>query len=163
MGPAVCGPLHFSLPDALTVGMETMNMPARPLAKPSERQTNWSLALGITIWFLHLSLLNALTSVACKWDWLMTRIAGLTQLQIVALSVSLFVSLLMVLLIYLPYRYWRSFQTQKPMDNPELLRETEEDRRPLLAFITMLLNGFFSMFALATFVPILALKACGQG
>ena len=40
---------------------------------------------------------------------------------------------------------------------------TYQDRRALTAGMTMLLNCLFSLFILATFVPIVALNACGQG
>ena len=132
------------------------------LAEPNEQQTRWSLFLGITIWFLHMNLLNALISVSCKWGWFTFPVAGLSGLQLVEMIISLIAILAMLFMIYLAWRYWRSFQTEKPTDNPQLLQNTEEDRRPLLAFIAMLLNVFFLLFVIGTFVAIFALKACGQ-
>lgn len=137
-------------------------MPRVQLTKAEEQQTRRSLFLGILIWFLHLNLLNALISVSCKWGWFTFPVGGLSGLQFVELVISVLAVLLMLFMIYLPWRYWRSFQTEKPTDNPQLLQETEEDRRPLLAFIAMLLNGFLFLFVIATFVPMFALKACGQ-
>jgi hypothetical protein len=154
--------LHLSLPDAVTVGMEMMNMSIINLAKPNERQSLWSLFLGIAIWFLHMNLFNALISLSCKWGWLTFAIGDLSGLQFLEAMISLITILVMLLLIYLPWRYWRSFQTEKPRDNPQLLRDTEEDRRPLMAFIATLLNGFFFLFVIGTFVAIFALKSCGQ-
>jgi hypothetical protein len=132
------------------------------LAEPNERQAQRSLFLGIIIWFLHLNLLNALISVSCKWGWLTFPVGGLSGLQVVELVISVLAGLLMLFMLYLPWRYWRSFQTEKPTDNPQLLQETEADRRPLVAF-TMLLNGLLFLFVIATFVPMFALKTCGQG
>jgi len=142
--------------------MEFMNMPAINLSKPNEQQTHWSLFLGITIWFLHLNILDALISVSCKWGGLTFPVAGLSGLQFVEGIITLITILAMLFLIYLPWRQWRSFQTRQPTTNPQLLQDTEEDRPPLVAFIAMALNGFLILYILATFVPMLSLKACGQ-
>lgn len=132
------------------------------LSKPSEKQTRWSLFLGILIWFLHLNIVNALISVSCKWGGLTAPIAGLSGLQFVEGMITLITILVMLFLIYLPWRNWRSFQTEKPMTNPDMLHDTEEYRRSLMAFIAMTLNSFLVLYIIVTFVPTFALKACGQ-
>jgi uncharacterized membrane protein len=137
-------------------------MPKVHLTKTEEQQTRWSLFLGIVIWFLHLNILNALTSVSCKWGWFTLPIAGLSGLQFVNVIISLIVMLLMLIIIYLPWRNWQKFQSEKTARNPQLLQNTEEDHQPLIAFVAMLLNGFLFLFVIGTFVPIFALKACGQ-
>ena len=162
MGTGIPDSLHFSLLDAMTIGMEFMNMPTIDLSKPSDQQTQWSLFLGITIWFLHLNLLDALISVSCKWGGLTFPVGGLSGLQFIEAVITLITILAMLFLIYLPWRQWRSFQSKKPTKNPRLLQNTEEDRPPLMAFIAMLLNGFLILYIIATFVPMFALKACGQ-
>ena len=139
-----------------------MNMPAIDLSHPTERQTQWSLFLGILIWFLHLNIVNALISVSCKWGGLTVPVGRLSGLQIVAAMISLITLLLLLFLIYLPWRNWRTFQTEQPAQNPDLMRDTEIYRRPLMAFIAMSLNGFLFLYTLATLVPMFALKACGQ-
>ena len=151
--------IHFSLLDAM---MEMMTMPTSPFAEPNERQSQWSLFLGILIWFLHFNILNALISVSCKWGWLTFPVAGLSGLQFVEAIISLIALLAMIFMIYLSWRYWRSFQQETPRNNPQLLQDTEEDRRPLAAFIAMLLNSFFILFVIGTFVATFALKTCGQ-
>ena len=162
MGSGLSDPLYFSLFDEMTVGMERMNMPAIDLSKPDERQTQWSLLLGITIWFLHLNIVNALISVSCKWGGLTVPIDGLSGLQFAVGIISLITLLLMLFFIYLPWRNWRTFQTENPTQNPDLMRDTEIYRRPLLAFIAMALNGFLFLYVIATLVPTFSLKACGQ-
>ena len=137
-------------------------MSAIQLTKPGERRTRRSLFLGITIWFLHLNILNALTSVSCKWGWLTFPVGALSGLQFVEMIISLIVLLAMLYLTYLPWREWQMFQSEKPTRNPQMLKDTEDDNRPLIAFIVMLLNSFLLLFVIATFVPILALKACGH-
>ena len=132
------------------------------LTESKDRETRWSLFFGILIWFLHLNLLNALVSVSCKWGWLTFPVAGISGLQLVEAIITLTAMLGMIVMIYLPWRDWQSFQTKKPTNNPQLLQETERDRRPLLAFIAMILNSFFFLFIIGTFVPIFTLKACGQ-
>ncbi len=159
MDSGVPDSLHFSLPNAM---MELTDMPRVQLAEPNEQQTKWSLFLGITIWFLHLNVLNALVSVSCKWGGLTFPVGGLSGLQFVEGIISLITILAMLFLIYLAWRQWRSFQTQKPTTNPDLLYETEEYRRPLMAFIAMLLNSFLALYIMATLVPMFFLKACGQ-
>jgi uncharacterized membrane protein len=137
-------------------------MPRAQVTKNEEKQTRMSLFLGIMIWFLHLNILNALISVSCKWGGPTFPVGGLSGLQFLELVITLITVLLMLYFIYLPWQQWRSFQTEQPPKNPQLLQETEEDRPPLVAFIAMLLNTFFVLYIIATFVPTIALKACGQ-
>src|SRR5581483_2638293 len=139
-----------------------MEMQLGQLFEGEERQTRWSLFLGMTIWFLHLNTLNALTSVSCRWGWFDLTIAGISGLKIVELIITLIAIVLMLVVIYVPARNWLRFQSDKPTDNPRMLQETEQDRRPLLAFIAMLLNSLFLIYVFAFFVPMLAPHACGQ-
>jgi len=132
------------------------------LTESDERKARWSLFLGITIWFLHLSVLNTLVSVSCKWGWLTYPVGRLSGLQLAETIISVTAMLAMLVLTYVPWRIWQESQTEKPTENPELLQETEEDSRPLLAFIAMLLNGLLFLFVIVAFVPMFALKACGQ-
>ncbi len=162
MGHRLPDPLYFSLLDALTNIVERIDMPTNKLTKVQEQQTLWSLFLGVTVWFLHQNILNALISVSCKWGWLTFPVGGLSGLQFAEAAISLVALIAMLIMIYLPWRNWRNFQERKPTDNPNLLQDTEEDRRPLLAFVAMTLNGFFLLFVIATFVPMFALKTCGQ-
>jgi hypothetical protein len=162
MGSSLPDPLHFSLSDAITVGMELMNMPAIDLSKPTEQKTQWSLFLGILIWFLHLNIVNALISVSCKWGGLTFPVGGLSGLQILEVVISLITILLLLFLVYLPWRQWQTFQTEKPTNNPQLMENTEEKRQSLMAFIAMTLNAFLVLYVIATFVPMFSLKACGQ-
>jgi len=117
----------------------------------------------MTVWFLHLNLFYGLASITCVWGWFSFTIAGISGLAVVEASLTLVTFLLMLVMIYLPWRYWRSFQTARPAGNPGLLHDTEKDRRPLTAAMAMLLNSLFGLFVLGTFVPLVALKACGQG
>ena len=137
-------------------------MPKLQLSQPSEQQTRWSLFLGIFIWFLHLNIVNALVSVSCKWGGLTFPVGGLSGLQFVEAIITLITVLLLLFLIYLPWRFWRSFQTEPPTRNPDMLHDTEIYRRPLMAFVAMILNGFLVLYVIATFVPMFSLKACGQ-
>jgi len=162
MGTSLPDRLHLALSDALTLGKEMIDMPRVQLTKAEEQQTRRSLFLGISIWFLHLNLLNALISVSCKWGWFTFPTSGLSGLQLFETIISLVAMLAILFMIYLPWRNWQKFQSEKTTKNPQLLQDTEEDRRPLLAFIAMMLNGFLFLFVIATFVPMFTLKACGQ-
>lgn len=164
MDLGVPDPLHFSLPDAMTAcgGMEFIGMSRAQLTQAEEQQTRRSLFLGITIWFVHFNLLDALISVSCKWGGLTFPVGRLSGLQILEVVITLITVLAMLYLIYLPWRNWRSFQTEKSANNPQLLQDTEEKRQSLMAFIAMALNGFIVLYILATFVPMFFLKACGQ-
>lgn len=136
-------------------------MPAINLSEPSEQQIRWSLYLGILIWFLQLNTLNTINAIACKWGWFSFDIAGIPGLQFVEGVITLIAIVLTLITIYLPWRMWRSLQ-EKPINDPELFKEIEEDRRSLMAFVTMLVNSFFLLFLLGSFVPLMAFKACGQ-
>ena len=133
------------------------------LSKTEDRLTRWCLFLGVTIWFLDLNTVYALPSLSCEWGWFGFTIAGIPGLAVIEAIITLIALLLMALMIYLPWRNWRKFQTEKPMDNPQLLQDTEKDRRSLLAFVAMLLNSFFFVFLIAMFVPIFALNVCARG
>ncbi len=117
----------------------------------------------MTVWFLQLNTLNALTSVSCNWGWFSASIAGMPGLRFVQMLITLVALALMLLLIYLPFRNWRRWLTEKAADGHRTLENTENDRRAMLAFIAMLLNGLFFLFVIATFVPMFALNACGPG
>jgi hypothetical protein len=137
-----------------------MDVPTAQHHPHDERLTWRSLFLGAGIWFLHLNVVYGLSSLACKWDWLSFTVAGVTGLQLVNTLLTLAALALLAVTIYWPWRHWRSFQSEKPPGNPHLLRDTEKDRRPLVAFITMLLNSLFFLFVLASLVPLYALNVC---
>jgi hypothetical protein len=139
-----------------------MKAPRAQRSKNDERLARLSLIAGILIWFVQLNSLNSLTSVACKWDWLSYSIAGIPGVKLVEGLISLVAIGLILLVIYLPWRIWNRFQSQPPLRNPQVLADTEKGSRPLLAFVAMLVNSFFLLFAIATFVPMLALRTCGQ-
>jgi hypothetical protein len=42
------------------------------------------------------------------------------------------------------------------------MQDTEEKRQSLMAFIALALNGFLTLYIIATLVPMFFLKACGQ-
>ena len=140
-----------------------MGITATPPTKTDERQTGLSLLLGMTVWFLHENTAYALASLSCQLGWLSFQIGGLSGLQFVEIVITLIAMLLLLITIYLPWRAWRRFQSEKPTDNPHLLQDTEKDRRPLIAFVTMLLNSLFCIFVIATFLPVFALNACRHG
>jgi hypothetical protein len=127
-----------------------------------DRRMRRILVGGIALWFLHQNAIYSLSSVSCNWGWFPFRIGALTGLQIVETLITLAALALMLVLIVLPYRAWRRFQSERPADNPHLLQDTEKDRRPMQAFIIMMLNSFLGLFILAAFVPIYALKVCSQ-
>jgi hypothetical protein len=131
-------------------------------SEPNEKHVRWSLFLGITIWFLHLNIINTLISVSCKWGGLTVPVGRLSALQIVVAILTLITLLVLLFLIFLAWSNWRSFQTERPIENPDMLRDTEAYRRPLMAFIAMMLNSFLFLYTIATFVPMVSLKACGQ-
>jgi hypothetical protein len=125
-----------------------------------ERQTWRSLLGGTLTWFLHQNIVYGLASLSCVWGRLSARIGGVSTLQVVETILTIIALLLMLFWIYLPWRDWQRFQSARPKDNPQMLEETEKDRRPLVAFITMLLNSLYLLFILAAFVPIWTLKPC---
>src|SRR5919206_4565397 len=135
-------------------------MPRAQLTQAEEQLTRRSLFLGITIWFLHLNILNALISVSCKWGGLTFPVGSLSWLQILEAVITLITVLGMLYLVYLPWQNWRSLQTEKPPSNPQLMEDTEEKRQSLMAFIALALNGFLTLYIIATFVPMFFLKAC---
>lgn len=131
--------------------------------KSIDRLTRWSLMLGILIWFVDLNTVYSLPSVACEWGWFPFTIAGIPGLVFVEGIITVVALLLMGWMVYLPWRSWRAFQTESPRHNAQILKDTEKDRRSLMAFVTMLLNSFFFLFMIAFFVPMIVLNACAKG
>jgi hypothetical protein len=142
--------------------VERIDMPKVQLTQAEEQQTRKSLFLGITLWFLHFNILNALISVSCKWGGLTVPVGGLSGLQLLSAALSLIAILGLLYLIYLAWRNWRSLQSKPPPKNPRLLEETDAKRQALMAFVAMGLNGFLAVYVLATFITLFSLKACGQ-
>lgn len=134
-----------------------------PLSKTEDRLSRWCLFLGMLLWFADLNTVYALPSLSCTWGWFSFTVAGLSGLAVVEAIITLIAMVLMSVLIYLPWRNWRKFQTERPMENPRMLNDTEKDRRSLIAFVAMLLNSFFLLFIVATFVPMLVLNVCARG
>jgi threonine/homoserine/homoserine lactone efflux protein len=140
-----------------------MNLIKIHLIQADDRQTRWSLLLGVIVWFLDLNFVYSLPSLACEWGWFPFTILGIPGLIFVEMIITVIFMLVMLYLIYLPWRNWRKFQTEKRVDNSHLLSDTEKDRRPMLAFIAMALNSFFFLFVIAFFVPMISLNACVRG
>ena len=137
-----------------------MSIVTRLLGDTAERQTKASLFLGIAVWFIVLNTVYALPSLACKWDWFPFKVGSLSGLQVVQAIIALIAALRMLTAVYLPFRDWRRYQTEKPPENPHMLQDTEKAREPLLAFIAMMANSFFLLFVIGLFVPIFTLQAC---
>ena len=126
------------------------------------RQTKRSLLLGIALWFMTLNVVYALASVGCYRGWFSFSVASFSGLQVIETIVTLASLAVMLRLIFVPWQRWRRYQSNKPLSNPHLLEDTDNDRLALVAFVVMLLNSAFLLFVIASFVPILALSACRQ-
>jgi threonine/homoserine/homoserine lactone efflux protein len=132
------------------------------LSQKEQKRTQNSLFGGMLVWFLDLMILYALNSVACEWHWLTNTVGWMDVLQFIEILISLVALAMIGYLIYLPWRNWRGLQRKKPAQNPHLLEDTQEDRGALLSFLAMGVNGFFSLFVIATLVLMFSFTACGQ-
>jgi len=124
-----------------------------------DRSTWLSLLAGVVIWFLHLNTINALTSLTCEWGWFPFTIAGIAGLRFIHIVVSLIAALGIAAIIVLSWRGWRNWQAAQA-DAQHTLVQTGADRHPLMAFVTMLLNGLFLVYVLASLVMVLVLNPC---
>ena len=140
-----------------------MEIVKSPYLKSEERPTWKSLFWGTLVWFLHQNITYGLASLSCVWGRLSAKIGNVSTLQVVETIITGIALLLMLFLIYLAWRDWQRFQSERTKDNPQMLGDTEKDRRPLVAFITMGLNSFYLLFIITTFVPIWTLKPCVAG
>ncbi len=139
-----------------------MNVSKADITKTDNRWPRWSLFLGMLIWFTDLNTVYALPSLACQWGWFSFTIAGIPGLVIIEAIVSLICLLLISLMIYIPWRTWHRQRAGEPVDHHRI-QEAEQDRPSLMAFVSMLVNSFFFLFIIATFVPMIALNACARG
>src|SRR4051812_46300602 len=76
----------------------------------NDRRTWQCLLFGVAIWFLHLNLVYPLTSISCHWGWFPFTVAGIPGLRFIQLVVTAIAGVLLVTLIYMPWRNWRPFQ-----------------------------------------------------
>lgn len=129
---------------------------AKHEARVDDRDTRRSLLVGFLAWFAHLNLVFPLTSLACKWGWFPHEILGMPGLKAVQVMLTIIAALVLAVTILSTWRIWRRFQT----DGAHAVENTQDDRRPLLAFVTMLLNGLFMLYVVASLVPILTLQPC---
>ncbi len=139
-----------------------MDLAKPDIPKSDNRWPRWSLFLGILIWFTDLNTVYALPSLACQWGWFSSTIAGIQGLVIIEAIISLICLLLILLMIYIPWRTWRRRRAEEPKDDRRI-QEAEHDRPLLISFVAMLVNSFFFLFIIATFVPMIALNACAAG
>jgi len=79
--------------------------------------------------------------------------SGLHFVQIVLATVAL---VLIAFFVYLPWRNWRRLEAGQD----DKIYQSANDRRSLIAFLTIGLNLFFLVFVVATFVPMLAINSC---
>ncbi len=136
-----------------------MEVPKDRLSKSEEGLSGRSLFLGSVVWFIDLNAVYALPSLACNWGWFPFKIAGIPGLALVEGAITLVALLLMLRLIYLPWRNWRKLRAGAP----RALQAAEKDRRSLMAFVAMMTNSFFFLFIIAFFVPMITLNACALG
>ncbi len=139
-----------------------MDVTQDQVTKSEDRLTRLCLFLGMLLWFVDLNTVYSLPSLACEWNWFRFTVAGISGLSVVEAVISLVAMALMAPMIYLPWRNWRKFQTEEPTRNPKLLKDTEKDRRSLLAFVAMLMNSFFFLFMVTMLVPIFTLNVCAR-
>jgi len=125
----------------------------------NDRRTWQCFLFGIVVWFLDLNVVYPLTSVSCHWGWFPFTIAGIPGLRFIQLVVTVSAAILLLIFIYLSWRNWHPFQRK-----PQLpMTQTEADRRPLIAYVVMLLNCLFLLFVLASAVSIVTLTPCVSG
>jgi hypothetical protein len=139
---------------------DTPAVPDTVRAGRDERLTWRSLLWGSVIWFLHLNVAYGVASLSCRWGWLSAGALGLSGLVWVEGLLALLAAALLFVTIHLPYREWRQYQSTHPPENPQVLHEIEQDRRPFIAFVTMLVNSLYLMFALAVFALLAMLTPC---
>jgi hypothetical protein len=140
-----------------------MELPERKIPDDDAHQTRRALLFGIAVWFLHLNTIYALPSLSCKWNWFSFTIAGIRGLPFVEGIITILALVLLFFPISIAWKIWRKHQTKEPADNPYVLTDTEKNRHSLAAFIVMSLNCFFFLFAIANFIPMIALNACSSG
>lgn len=121
-----------------------------------DRRTRLSLLFGLVVWFIHLNTVYPFTSLACKWGWFPSPIAGMPGLRFAQIVLTFAAALLLIVLMIEPWRSWRGYQTSREL----MLHDTEKDRRPFVAFITLAVNAIFLIFVLTSLVPITVLNPC---
>ncbi len=124
--------------------------------KASDRHTWRYLVAGVAIWFLYFTTVYPMTSLACNWGWFPYTIAGVPGLRVVQIVVTLVALVLVAIVIYLPWRNWRQLHAAQS----DAIEAAGLNRHLFAAFVTAIVNGFFLLFVLTSFVPILVLNPC---
>lgn len=126
----------------------------RQLAKPHLRI--WlALVGGTVVWALALMTVYPLTSLACHWGWLGApdRASGLKVIQTL---VTLVAAGLVSGAGYVAYQEWQGDPTPGGQEDSE----RKAAYIPMLAFVTLLLNGLYLLIMLVSLAPILVLNVC---
>jgi hypothetical protein len=112
---------------------------------------------GTLVAALYLMIVYPLTSLACQWGWFAAPLDNL-GLKIIQLISTVIAIALVAGCGALAFCEWQRAQTE---GNHEA-GETHAARNPLLAFVTMNLNGLYLLIMLVSLAPIFVLPGCAQ-
>jgi hypothetical protein len=142
---------------------DELEIPDNPMAKLNQKlQTSHVPILlcfigGTFIWAFYLVFVYSLTSLTCYWDWFVTPEGyfgpGLKVTQTIATVIALG---LIAYFGFVAYNEWR----HPGMEENSEANETKEARNPLLAFVTVLLNGLYLLIIIVSLFPIFMLPPC---
>jgi hypothetical protein len=121
---------------------------------------DWRIRLcfagGSVVWVLFLTLVYALTSVACYANWFGAAQGSGTGLKVVQALTTVLAALLVAGFGFLALGDWRAKQAPN-RDGP---LESRISRIPFAAYVTALTNALYLLIIVVSLVPILALRPC---
>jgi hypothetical protein len=110
---------------------------------------------GTLVWSLYLMIVYPLTSLTCHWGWFGAPVEG-SGLKIIQTLTTLLALALVAVFAFAAFNEWRRTRTEA---NGEI-GQTKAAVIPLLAFVTLLLNGLYLLIIVVSLLPIAMLPVC---
>ncbi|MCC6455637.1 MAG: hypothetical protein IT328_11875 [Caldilineaceae bacterium] len=110
---------------------------------------------GTFVWSLYLMIVYPLASLTCQWGWFGASAAG-SGLKIIQTITTLLALALVAAFAFAAFNEWRRTRT----DTNGETGQTKAAVIPLLAFVTLLLNGLYLLIIVVSLLPIAMLPVC---
>jgi hypothetical protein len=110
---------------------------------------------GTFVWSLYLMIVYPLASLTCHWGWFGAPVEGSGLKMIQTLTTVLALALVAVF-TFAAFNEWRRTRTEANGETGQ----TKAAVIPLLAFVTLLLNGLYLLIIVVSLLPIAMLPVC---
>jgi hypothetical protein len=126
----------------------------RKLQEPVSRIVLYMIG-GTLVWAFYVMLVYPLTSLTCHWNWFGAPVDG-SGLKITQTLATVIAIGLVAVFGFASFKEWQRTRTQESSEEGE----TKAAVVPMLAFVTLLLNGLYLLIIVVSLAPIFVLPVC---